>query len=114
MIECNVHLHPRWQSGEDPACQCRETCGFDPWIGKIPWRSKWQTIPVFMPGKLHGRRILAGYSPWGCKESDMIEHACTPSSPKYGFINLLQVESQNLNARMRNEAGSRKGDPKFN
>ena len=44
----------------------------------------------------------------------MIEHACTPSSPKYGFINLLQVESQNLNARMRNEAGSRKGDPKFN
>ena len=91
MIDCNIHLHPRWQSGKDPACQCRshKTCGFDPWIGKIPWRRKWQSIPVFMCGKPHGWRILAGYSPWGCKELDMIEHACAPSSPKYGFINLL-------------------------
>ena len=27
-----------------------------------------------MPGKFHGQRILAGYSPWGCRESDMTEH----------------------------------------
>ena len=26
--------------------------------------------PVLLPGKSHGRRSLAGYSPWGCKESD--------------------------------------------
>ena len=30
--------------------QCRR-CGLDPWVGKIPWRRKWQPIPVFLPGK---------------------------------------------------------------
>ena len=38
--------------------------GFDPWLGKIPWRRKWQPIPVFLTGKSHGQRSLAGYSPW--------------------------------------------------
>ena len=37
---------------------------FDPWIGKIPCRRKWQPTPVFLPGKFHGQRSLAGYSPW--------------------------------------------------
>ena len=50
--------------------------GFDFWVGKIPWRRKWQPTPVFLPGKFHGQRSLAGYSSWGCKESDMTEHAC--------------------------------------
>jgi len=35
-----------------------------------PWRRKWQPTPVFLPGEFHGQRSLAGYSPWGCKESD--------------------------------------------
>ena len=47
--------------------------GFDPWVGKIPWRRKWQPTPVFLPGESHERRSLVGYSPWGCKESDMTE-----------------------------------------
>ena len=37
--------------------------GFDPWIGKIPWRRKWQRTPVFLPGESHGQRSLVGYSP---------------------------------------------------
>ena len=41
--------------------------------GKIPWRRKWQSTPVFLPGESHGRRSLVGYSPWGGKESDMTE-----------------------------------------
>ena len=45
-----------------------------PGVGKIPWRRKWQPTPVFLPGISHGQRSLAGYSPWGCKESDMTEH----------------------------------------
>ena len=40
---------------------------------KIPWSRKWQLTPVFLPGKSHGQRSLAGYSPWGRKESDMTE-----------------------------------------
>ena len=47
--------------------------GFDPWVGKIPWRRKWQPTPVLLPGKFHGLRSLVGYSPWGCKESDTTE-----------------------------------------
>ena len=40
---------------------------FAPWVGKIPWRRKWQSTPVFLPRELHGQRSLAGYSPWGHK-----------------------------------------------
>ena len=64
----------RWPSGKESACQCRR-CRFYPWLGKIPCRGKWQPAPVFLPGKSHGQRSLAGYSPWGHKESDMTEHA---------------------------------------
>ena len=42
--------------------QCRR-CGFDPWVGKIPWRRKWRPTPVLLPGKFHGLRSLVGYSP---------------------------------------------------
>ena len=50
--------------------QCRRR-GFDPWVGKILWRRKWQLTPVFLPGKAHGQRSLAGSSTWGHEESDM-------------------------------------------
>jgi len=36
---------------------------FDPWVGKIPCRRAWQPTPVFLPGKSHGQRNLAGYDP---------------------------------------------------
>ena len=49
--------------------QCKRA-GLDPWVGKIPWRRTWQPTPVFLPGKSHGQRSLAGYSPGGRKESD--------------------------------------------
>ena len=38
-----------------------------------PQRREWQPTPAFLPGELHGQRSLAGYSPWGCTESDMNE-----------------------------------------
>ena len=40
------------------------------------WRRKWQPTPVFLPGKSHEQRILAGYSPCGHKKSDMTENTC--------------------------------------
>ena len=43
-------------------------CGrpkFNPRVGKIPWRRKWQPTPVLLPGKAHGWRSLVGYSSWG-------------------------------------------------
>ena len=50
---------------------------FDPWVGKIPWRGKWQPSLVFLPGEVHGQRSLVGYSPRGRKESDTTEQAHT-------------------------------------
>ena len=52
--------------GKESACQ-RRSRGFDPWFRKIPWRRKWQPTAVFLPGKSHGQRNLAGYSSWGLK-----------------------------------------------
>ena len=67
---------PKGFLGKESACQGRRY-GLDPWVGKIPWRRKWQFTPVFLTGKSHGQRSLVGYSPWCCKESDMTEWLST-------------------------------------
>ena len=43
------------------------------WVGKMPWRREWQATAGFSPGESHGQRTLAGYSPWGLRESDTTE-----------------------------------------
>ena len=60
-------------------------------VGKIPWRSKWQPTPVFLPGESPKQRSLMGYSPWGHKEQDKTDrlslsyiYICT-----YNWITLL-------------------------
>ena len=52
--------------------QCRR-CGFDPWVRKLSWSFSWSILatPVLLPRESHGHRTLAGYSPWGCKESNV-------------------------------------------
>ena len=69
--------------------------GSIPGLERFPWRRKWQSISVFLPGKSHGQRSPVGYSWWGHKESDMTEHArthfecTTPVSPvKLSFLPL--------------------------
>ena len=47
--------------------------GSIPWVGKIPWRRKWQPTPVLLPGKSYGQRSLVGYTPRGSNESDTTE-----------------------------------------
>ena len=51
---------------------CRRS-GFDPWVRKIPWRRERLSTPVLVPRVFRGQKSLAGYSPWGHKESDMTE-----------------------------------------
>ena len=41
---------------------------------KVPWRRERQPTPLFLPGQSHGQRSLAGYSPWGHRESDPWGH----------------------------------------
>ena len=53
-----------WVGGKESVCQCGRP-RFDPWIGKIPCRRKWQPTLAFLPGKSHGQRGLVCYSPRG-------------------------------------------------
>ena len=71
-----IHTHTGLRggaSGKEPACQCKrhKRCGFDSWVGKTPWRKAWKPTSIFFLGESKGQRSLAGYSPWGCKDSDM-------------------------------------------
>ena len=52
----------------------QELCGYDPWVGKITGRRKWQPTPVFLFGESHGQRSLVGYSPKSHKKLDRTEH----------------------------------------
>ena len=76
---------PGGTSGKESAFKCRrhKTHGFDPWVGKIPWRRKWQPTPVFLPGKSHGQRSLVGYSPCGHR----VGHDRTLNATWYVFYN---------------------------
>ena len=68
--------------------QCRRP-GFDPWVGKIPWRREKLLTPVFWPGELHGL-----YSPWGCKESDMTEQLSLSHKMIYQImLGILSIHS---------------------
>ena len=59
---------------------------FDPWVGKIPWRREWQPTPVFLLGESHEQRNLVGYSPWNCKELDIIERLTLSLFTSVGLI----------------------------
>ena len=70
--------------GASPVAQQERIClrcrrcgrhGFNPWVRKILWRRKWQSPPVFLPGKSQRQWSLVGYSPYGHKESDTTERA---------------------------------------
>ena len=55
-------------------------------VWKILWRREWQPTPVFLPGGFHGQSPLAGYSPWGRKESDMTESLTLSLSSIIGMV----------------------------
>ena len=63
---------PWWLAWLSICLQCGRP-RFDPWVGKIPWKRKWQSTLALLPGKSHGQRSLIGYSPRGRKQSDMTE-----------------------------------------
>ena len=70
---------PGCTSDKEPTCQCKRH-GFNPQVGKIPWRGAWQPTQVVLSGESHGQRSLASYSPQGHTESDttkVIQHTHT-------------------------------------
>ena len=61
-------------------------CGrprFVSWVGKVPWKRKWQSTPALLPGKSHGRRSLIGYSPWVAKSQTQLSDFTSVQSLSY-------------------------------
>ena len=83
-------------SGKEPACQCRrcKRHGFDPWVGKIPWRRARPTL-LFLPGESHGQRSLVGYGPWVAKSLTWLKRlstrACNFGCPHSRKKMILQI-----------------------
>ena len=53
-----------YQLSYQGSLQCRRP-EFNPWLGKMLWKKKWQPTPVFFPGEFHGKQSLAGCRPGG-------------------------------------------------
>ena len=98
---------PRGSDGKESICLWCRRPGFDPWLGKIPWRMAWQPTPVFLPGESHRQRSLVGYSPWGHNESDTTERL-SPAQHRHacGLPSWLSAKEAARNARDSGEAGS--------
>ena len=84
--------------GKEPICNARDDLqcwrpGFDPWVGKMPWRRKWQHTPLFLPRKSHGQRSLVGYTLW-CHKSDtavITHHSSTYKLPLCSVLQRLDL-----------------------
>ena len=64
-------VYPGGSDSKESVCSAGDP-GSIPGLGGCPGEY-WKPTPVFLPGKSHGHRSLAGYSPWGPKESDATE-----------------------------------------
>ena len=84
---------PAGTGGKETACECRghRRCRFSPWVGKIPWKRKWQPTPIFLPEKIPWQRSLVGYSSWDYKESTDCAHTHTSTKWQYSdaFVLIL-------------------------
>ena len=81
-------------TGQEHTCKSRrhKRCKFNPWVRKIPWRRAWTHTQLYLPEESHGQKSLVGYSPQGCKESDMTEatkHTC--SFTKFQLSSVTQL-----------------------
>ena len=69
----NVKLDfPGGTDSEESACNAEDP-GSIPGLGRYPGEGNDKPTPVSLPGESHGQRSLAGYTPWGHKESDTTE-----------------------------------------
>ena len=75
LMSSNTIGFPGDSVGKESTCNAGE-----PWVGKIPWRRKWQPTPVFLPGESHGQRSLVDYSPQGCKDRTRLSDQTTTTN----------------------------------
>ena len=71
---------------KNPPANAGDRQGSNPWDRKIPWRSTWQSTPVFLSGESHEQRSLAGYSPWGHKR---VKHDLATKQQRYEALSAM-------------------------
>ena len=97
IISENGEGFPGGSVRKESACNWRRR--FNPWVGKIHWRRKWQPTPLFLPGEFLGQRSLAGYSPWGHRVRHNWEthiHTHTRLQVVFSFERHLQHKSMSI------------------
>ena len=67
--------------GKESACNVGDW-GLIPGLERFSWRREWLPTPIFLSGKFHGQRSLAGYSPWDHEELDTTERLTSPHGRK--------------------------------
>ena len=93
-LSLSYRVFPGGASGKEPTCQCRrlKRCGFNPWVGKIPWRREWQLTPVFLPREFHGQRSLVGYHLW----QRVLDYTYTHCLPKMRKLFVIDSNKEKL------------------
>ena len=86
---------PYGASGKEPTCQCRrhKRHGYDPWVRKIPWRRKWQSTPICLPGKSRGQWRLAAIV-HGVTKSQIWLKQLSMHTPTEMLLNIIQFHSK--------------------
>jgi len=75
----HIYGFPRWLRGKENACQAGDTgdAGLSPALERFTGGGNGNPLQHSCLEKSHGQRSLAGYSPWGCQESDTTERKYT-------------------------------------
>ena len=87
-LRTTMVIFPGGANGKEPACQSWGH-GFDPWVGKIPWRRKQQPTRVFLPGKVKLlSRVQLFVTPWTAACQSSLSFTITQS-----FLKLMSIDS---------------------
>ena len=62
---------PGWLSSKESTCQYGR-CLFHPWMGKTPWRRKWQHTPIFLPEEIPWTEEASGLQSTGSQRHDLV------------------------------------------
>ena len=93
-----IFLFNCFHSSKKSTCKCKK-CRFDPWVGKIPWRRKWQPTPVFLPGQFRGERSLGDCSHAVAKSWTWLSNWGTTKKLEWNvfhvnFVSVSEVQSK--------------------
>ena len=92
LLSFTVVGFPCGSDGEESSSNERDL-GSIPGLGRFPRRRAWQPTQYSCLENPHGQRSLAGYSSWGCKESDTTELLSTHTTPQLRIQDPPQVFS---------------------